>query len=131
MKNQGVKTAPLPPEILAKLKEVTVQTLNDTAAKDPLVKKVHDSFMGFKSKGCDKWAGISEGRLPQPDPRTDLTSTAASGTGRTLDARQCGLSACRTRRDDAIGLLRSPMPRSRHRSHRPHHRLVLRSRSSW
>ena len=58
--NQGVKAAPLPIEILAKLKEVTVQTLNDNAAKDPLVKKVHDSYMGFK-KGWDKWAAISEG----------------------------------------------------------------------
>ena len=58
--NQGVKTAPLPAEVLAKLKEVTVQTLNDNAAKDPLVKKVHDSYMGFK-KGWDKWAGLSEG----------------------------------------------------------------------
>lgn len=58
--NHGGKTAPLPPEILAKLKEVTLQTLNDAAAKDPLVKKVHESFIGFKSK-VDKWAGISEG----------------------------------------------------------------------
>ncbi len=47
-------------DVLAKLKEVTVQTLNDNAAKDPLVKKVHDSYMGFK-KGWDKWAGMSEG----------------------------------------------------------------------
>lgn len=59
VKNHGVKTAPLPPEILAKLKEVTVQALNDAAAKDPMVKKVHDSFIEFKSK-VDKWAGISE-----------------------------------------------------------------------
>jgi len=58
--NQGVKAAPLPVEILAKLRDVTVQTLNDNAAKDPLVKKVHDSYMGFK-KGWDKWAAISEG----------------------------------------------------------------------
>ena len=60
VKNHGVKTSPLPLAILAKLQEVTVQTLNDAAAKDPLVKKVHDSFIGFKSK-VDKWAGISEG----------------------------------------------------------------------
>lgn len=58
--NQGVKAAPLPADILVKLKEVTVQTLNDNAAKDPLVKKVHDSYMGFK-KNWDKWAGLSEG----------------------------------------------------------------------
>ena len=57
--NQGVKTAPLPPEILVKLKEITMQTLTEAAAKDALVKKVHDSFIGFKSK-VDKWARISE-----------------------------------------------------------------------
>jgi TRAP-type mannitol/chloroaromatic compound transport system substrate-binding protein len=58
--NQGVKALPLPPEVLAKMKEVTVQTLADSAAKDPLVKKVHESYVGFKSK-VDKWSAISEG----------------------------------------------------------------------
>jgi TRAP-type mannitol/chloroaromatic compound transport system substrate-binding protein len=57
---EGVKAAPLPPEILARLKDVTVQVLNENAAKDPLVKKVHDSYMGFK-KNWDTWAGLSEG----------------------------------------------------------------------
>jgi TRAP-type mannitol/chloroaromatic compound transport system substrate-binding protein len=57
---EGVKTAPLPAEVLARLKEVTVQVLNDNAAKDPLVKKVHDSYMGFK-KNWDSWAALSEG----------------------------------------------------------------------
>jgi TRAP-type mannitol/chloroaromatic compound transport system substrate-binding protein len=60
VKNQGVKTSPLPSDVLAKLKEVTAQTLTDAAAKDPLVKKVHDSYMAFK-KNWDKWAGLSEG----------------------------------------------------------------------
>ncbi len=58
--NQGVKASPLPPEVLARLKEATMQTLSDSAGKDAVVKKVHDSYMGFK-KGWDKWAGISEG----------------------------------------------------------------------
>jgi TRAP-type mannitol/chloroaromatic compound transport system substrate-binding protein len=58
--NQGVKASPLPPEVLAKLKEATAQTLSESAGKDPVVKKVHDSYMSFK-KGWDKWAGISEG----------------------------------------------------------------------
>ena len=56
--NQGVKASPLPPEVLAKLKEVSKQVLADAAAKDPLVKKVSDSFFDFKSK-VDKWAGVS------------------------------------------------------------------------
>ena len=37
-----------------------MQVLNENAAKDPLVKKVHDSYMGFK-KNWDNWAGLSEG----------------------------------------------------------------------
>ena len=36
-----------------------MQALNDNAAKDPLVKKVHDSYMGFK-KNWDM-GGLSEG----------------------------------------------------------------------
>ena len=56
--------------VLVKLKEVTVQMLNDNAAKDPLVKKVHDSYMGFK-KGWDKWAGVVGRRLSLANPRTD------------------------------------------------------------
>ena len=33
--------------------------LDEAAAKDPLVKKVHSSFMGFKAI-ADRWAGVSE-----------------------------------------------------------------------
>jgi TRAP-type mannitol/chloroaromatic compound transport system substrate-binding protein len=58
--NQGVKASPLPPDVLSKLKEATVQSLADNASKDATVKKVHDSYMAFK-KGWDKWAAISEG----------------------------------------------------------------------
>ena len=58
----GVKTCALPislpASVVAKLREVTNQVLAD-ATKDPLVKKVHDSFMTFKAMH-DKWAGISE-----------------------------------------------------------------------
>ncbi len=57
--NHGVKASPLPPEVIAKLKEATETVLADATAKDPLVKKVHDSFMKFKATH-DKWAGISE-----------------------------------------------------------------------
>mgnify|MGYP001596813130 FL=1 len=59
VKNHGVIAKPLPVEILKKLREVTNQVLADAASKDPLVKKVHDSFMAFKTIH-DKWAGISE-----------------------------------------------------------------------
>ncbi|MSP80483.1 MAG: TRAP transporter substrate-binding protein, partial [Rhodospirillales bacterium] len=58
IKNHGVIAAPLPAAMVEKLREVTKQVLSD-ATKDPLVKKVHDSFMAFKAIH-DKWAGISE-----------------------------------------------------------------------
>ena len=57
-KNQGVIAQPLKPEIVSQLKTATEQALAD-ATKDPVVKKVHDSFMAFKST-ADKWAGFSE-----------------------------------------------------------------------
>jgi TRAP-type mannitol/chloroaromatic compound transport system substrate-binding protein len=59
VKNQGVKAQPLPAAVIEKLKEGTKQALADATAKDPLVKKVHDSYMNFK-KMHDSWAGISE-----------------------------------------------------------------------
>lgn len=59
VKDFGVKTAPLPADITARLREVTRDVLNDYAAKDPLVKKVHDSFFAFKEKH-DAWNQISE-----------------------------------------------------------------------
>lgn len=59
VKNQGVTAQPLPPQIVAKLKDVTQQVLAENAAKDPSVKKVHESFMKFKTNH-DKWAGVSE-----------------------------------------------------------------------
>ena len=58
--NQGVKASPLPQDVLDKLKEVTVASLNEASAKDPLVKKVHDNYFAFK-KNVDKWSAISEG----------------------------------------------------------------------
>lgn len=60
VKNHGVKASPLPPEVIAKLKDATLQTLADATAKDPLVKKVHDSYMTFKAS-ADKWGALSEG----------------------------------------------------------------------
>ncbi|WP_341702465.1 TRAP transporter substrate-binding protein DctP [Ferrovibrio sp.] len=59
VKNHGVIAQPLPPQVVAKLKDVTEQVLSDAAGKDAAVKKVHDSFMKFKANH-DKWAGISE-----------------------------------------------------------------------
>jgi TRAP-type mannitol/chloroaromatic compound transport system substrate-binding protein len=58
VKNHGVTAQPLPAPIVKTLMDVTKQVLSD-GAKDPLVKKVHDSFMAFKATH-DRWAGVSE-----------------------------------------------------------------------
>jgi TRAP-type mannitol/chloroaromatic compound transport system substrate-binding protein len=60
VKNQGVIARPLPDETIKKLHDVTMQVLNESAAKDPITKKVHDSYMAYKKK-YDAWAGYSEG----------------------------------------------------------------------
>jgi TRAP-type mannitol/chloroaromatic compound transport system substrate-binding protein len=59
VKNQGVIARPLPDPVVARLREVTNQVLAESVAKDPVTKKVHDSFMAFKAK-YDAWAGYSE-----------------------------------------------------------------------
>ncbi|MCP4702405.1 MAG: ABC transporter substrate-binding protein [Gammaproteobacteria bacterium] len=57
--NHGVKVAPLPKDVIEKLRTVTADVLEAGAAKDPITRKVHDSYMAFK-KQHDAWAGISE-----------------------------------------------------------------------
>jgi len=59
VKNHGVIAQPLPDPVVAKLREVTKEVLDEAVAKDPLVKKVHESYMSFKAI-YDKWAGMSE-----------------------------------------------------------------------
>ncbi len=60
IENEGVQASVLPEDVVERLREVTHDTLATHAAADPLVKKVHDSYMEFKAKH-DRWAGISEG----------------------------------------------------------------------
>jgi TRAP-type mannitol/chloroaromatic compound transport system substrate-binding protein len=59
IKNHGVIAQPLPDPIVARLREVTGQILADAVAKDPLVKKVHESYMAYK-RTFDAWSGYSE-----------------------------------------------------------------------
>ena len=56
---EGVIAGPLPEPVVAKLREVTGQTLTDLANSDPKIKKVYDAFKAFKAKH-DKWASVSE-----------------------------------------------------------------------
>jgi TRAP-type mannitol/chloroaromatic compound transport system substrate-binding protein len=55
----GVKVSQLPADVIKQLREVSNDTLAQAAAKDPIVKKVHESYFAFKKKH-DGWNQISE-----------------------------------------------------------------------
>jgi len=59
VENHGVIAQPYPDDVIARLREVTNDTLETEANKDPIVRKVHDSYMEFKAKH-DRWSDISE-----------------------------------------------------------------------
>lgn len=58
--NFGVQTRQFPKDVIDALRAKTRDVLEEEAAKDPLVGKVHASFMAFKAKH-DKWNTLSEG----------------------------------------------------------------------
>ncbi|MGL6250729.1 MAG: hypothetical protein ACRC3F_07380, partial [Billgrantia desiderata] len=60
VENHGVTAAVLPDPVVVALREATFDTLETEANADPLVRKIHDSYMAFKAKH-DRWAGVSEG----------------------------------------------------------------------
>lgn len=59
VENEGVIARTLPDSVIEKLKEVTFKTYDNLTAKDPLVKKVHDSYFAFKAMH-DDWQNKSE-----------------------------------------------------------------------
>jgi TRAP-type mannitol/chloroaromatic compound transport system substrate-binding protein len=59
IKNQKVIAKPLPDVVIKALRQETEKVLAEGIAKDPLTKKVHDSYMAFKAK-FDRWSEISE-----------------------------------------------------------------------
>jgi TRAP-type mannitol/chloroaromatic compound transport system substrate-binding protein len=59
IKNQGVIAQPLSEPIVQALRKATAQVLDEAVAKDPLTKKVHDSYMSYMDK-YTRWAGYSE-----------------------------------------------------------------------
>ena len=61
VKEHNVKLRTFPDAVLAKLKVMTKEVLDDMAAKDPFTKKVYDHYMNFK-KNHDAWDVISEER---------------------------------------------------------------------
>ena len=58
VKNQGVIARPLPDDVVKALREATNKVLAE-GTKDPLTKKVHDSYMAYMAK-YNAWAAYSE-----------------------------------------------------------------------
>jgi TRAP-type mannitol/chloroaromatic compound transport system substrate-binding protein len=59
IKNQGVIAKPLPDAVVKGLRAATENVLAEAVAKDPVTKKVHQSYMAFMVK-YRSWAGYSE-----------------------------------------------------------------------
>jgi len=59
VENQGVQVERVPESVQKRLYEATRDFLRDEAAKDPLVKKVNNSYWQFK-KNHDQWQNASE-----------------------------------------------------------------------
>lgn len=59
VQNHGVMVDSLSDDIIEKLRTLTFETLDELTAKDPLAKKVHDAYFGFKETS-DAWLLNSE-----------------------------------------------------------------------
>ncbi len=59
IKKEKVIARPLPDAVIAALRKETNKVLQEAIAKDPLTKKVHDSYFAFKAK-YDSWTKVSE-----------------------------------------------------------------------
>ncbi len=59
VKNQGVVARSLPESVIKALRAETEKALAEAVAKDPITKKVHESYMAFKAK-FDRWSETSE-----------------------------------------------------------------------
>src|SRR5262245_57567043 len=59
VKNQGIIAQPLPDDVVKALRAATNKILDEAVARDPVTKKVHDSYMAYKVK-YDAWADMSE-----------------------------------------------------------------------
>jgi TRAP-type mannitol/chloroaromatic compound transport system substrate-binding protein len=59
VKNHGIIAQPLPDDVVKALRVATNRILAEAVAKDPVTKKVHESYMAYKDK-YDTWADLSE-----------------------------------------------------------------------
>ncbi len=64
VENEGVIAGTLPDSVVAKLREVTMDVLEQGANADPETRKVHDAYFAFLSKHAS-WAGLSEAPVQQ------------------------------------------------------------------
>ena len=55
----GVDFRPLPPDVLAALRQASREVLEEAAAKDPFARRVYDSMRAFQA-GAQAWHGVSE-----------------------------------------------------------------------
>lgn len=59
VRNHGVQAQPLPDDVLARLRTETNAVLEEAVARDPVTRRVHESYMAYKAK-YDSWSGFSE-----------------------------------------------------------------------
>ncbi len=59
IKNQGVNAQPLPDSVVDALRSVNARLLDEAIAKDPITKKVHESYMNYMTT-YRQWAKYSE-----------------------------------------------------------------------
>jgi TRAP-type mannitol/chloroaromatic compound transport system substrate-binding protein len=59
VKNEGVIAQPLPDSVVAALRDGTEKVLAEAVARDPVTKKVHDSYMAYLAK-YTAWTRLSE-----------------------------------------------------------------------
>lgn len=59
VKNQGIIAGPLPDDVVKALRAANTRILDEAVARDPITKKVHESYMGYKAK-YDAWSDLSE-----------------------------------------------------------------------
>jgi TRAP-type mannitol/chloroaromatic compound transport system substrate-binding protein len=59
IRNQGVDARPLPDDVVARMRTETAAVLDEAIARDPVTRRVHDSFFAYKAR-FDAWSGYSE-----------------------------------------------------------------------
>ena len=104
IKNQGVIAQPLPDPIVEALRAANAKILAEAVAKDPVTKKVNDSYMAYLDK-FTAMVRLQRGGLPRQDfSRADVAAARAIGR-RHRRLHRCGrprngLVVVRARRRD-------------------------------